>query len=142
MTSVESEAVAESAIFAPSSDADEGLPARRSGSRSSTRPSAAGTEENSNDGIMGTGGGRALAASLTYQDQIKLTPEQDAPMTKHAPIVVKELKPLVAMPPPSDAAIHSTLTKHAYSRLGRNLLFEARPSVRNTRVKRCTHRMK
>lgn len=132
MTTVEQpEVVVASAILAPSSDADEGLPGPRSGSRSSTRPSAGGIEENSYDDIISAGDGRDLAASIIYKDQVKLNSEQHAPMTKHPPIVVKELKPLVAMPPPSDAVTQSRLTKHAYSRLGRNLLFEARPAVRN-----------
>lgn len=131
MTTVEQpEATAASAILAPSSDADEGLHLPRPGSRSSTRPSAGGTEENNYDDIMSVSGGRDLPASHTYEGPTKLTPQQNSPMIKHAPIVVKELSPLVAMPPPSEAATHNRLAKHVYSRLGRNLLFEARPAVR------------
>lgn len=43
---------------------------------------------------------------------------------------MNELAPLVAMPPPSVAAVTNRLSKQTYSRLGRNLLFEARPAVR------------
>lgn len=132
MTTVEQPgSVAASAILAPSSDADEGLRGPRSGSRSSTRPSAGGIEENSYDDIMSAGDCRGLAASVINDDRTKITSEQHAPMTKYSLIEVKQLKPLVAMPPPSDAATQSRLAKHAYSRLGRNLLFEARPAVRN-----------
>lgn len=139
-TSRQTKAVVASAILAPSSDADEGLLVPRPRSGSSTRPSAGGIEDNSFHHTISADGGRGLAASHTYGNQTKLTPEQHAPLVKHAPTVLKELKPLVAMPPPSDAATHSRLTKHVYSRLGRNLLFEARPAVRNTRVFLCKRR--
>lgn len=43
----------------------------------------------------------------------------------------KELAPLVAMPPTSKAAVTNRLSKQTYSRLGRNVLFEAKPAVRN-----------
>lgn len=43
---------------------------------------------------------------------------------------MKDLAPLVAMPPPSIAAVTNRLSNQTYSRLGRNLLFEARPAVR------------
>lgn len=43
----------------------------------------------------------------------------------------KELPPLVAMPPTSKAALTNRLSKQTYSRLGRNVLFEAKPAVRN-----------
>lgn len=46
------------------------------------------------------------------------------------PAGVKPLAPLVAMPPQSIAAVTNRLSNQAYSRLGRNLLFEARPAVR------------
>lgn len=42
---------------------------------------------------------------------------------------VRELNPLVAMPPPSTAAVTNRLSKQAYNRLGRNTLFEAQPAV-------------
>ena len=43
----------------------------------------------------------------------------------------KELRPLVAIPPTSEAAVTNRLLKQTYSRLGRNLLFEAKPAVGN-----------
>lgn len=50
--------------------------------------------------------------------------------TAASPLVIaKELAPLVAMPPPSAATTTNRLSKQTYSRLGRNLLFEARPAV-------------
>lgn len=118
------------AVLAPSSDAAEGLP--RPGSRSNTRSSSShGIEGNSSGNIVDDGAaGRDLSTSLTCNDPTELFSQQNASTTKHDPIVYKELTPLVAMPPPSDAAVHSRLSKHGYSRLGRNLLFEARPAVR------------
>eukprot|EP00903_Cladosiphon_okamuranus_P011978 g11249.t1 len=123
-------------VLAPSSDADEGL--LRQGSRSSTRPpsSAYGIEDKHIEhGVVGADAGRDLSTSLTSsssrKDPTELSSQQKkAPEGKHAsPTVYKELGPLVAMPPPCDAAVHSRLAKHGYSRLGRNLLFEARPAV-------------
>lgn len=118
------------AILAPSSDADEGL--LRPGSRSSTRPpsSGHGIQDDITDAIVGGDAGKHLSTSLTCKDPTEPSSRQRSPATRHVPVVYKELKPLVAMPPPSDAAVHSRLGKHSYSRLGRNLLFEARPAVR------------
>lgn len=116
------------AVLAPSSDADEGLP--RSGSRSSLRASSSHDIEGViGDDIADDGSGQDRSISLTRKDSAATSPQQKASVTKHVPIIYKELTPLVAMPPPSDAAVHSRLTKHGYSRLGRNLLFEARPAV-------------
>lgn len=112
------------AVLAPSSDAGEDRP--RSGSTSRTvPPSSQYIEEND-----GGAGGRDLSTSLPFKDPTESPSQPKASTAKHGPIVYKELTPLVAMPPPSDAAVHSRLAKHGYSRLGRNLLFEARPAVR------------
>lgn len=45
--------------------------------------------------------------------------------------VMKELMPISAMLPPSEAAVCNRLTKQNYSRLGRNNIFEVRPAVSN-----------
>lgn len=57
----------------------------------------------------------------------------DAPMPHEkecTAVTRKELPPLVAMPPTSKAAVTNSLSKQTYSRLGRNILFEAKPAVR------------
>lgn len=125
------------AVLAPSSDADEGLLRQESGSSTRLPPSGHSIEDNrSDDDFVDDAGGRDLSTSLTLssscKDPVEFSLQQKkASATKHAnPTVYKELTPLVAMPPPSDAAVHSRLAKHSYSRLGRNLLFEARPAVR------------
>lgn len=51
--------------------------------------------------------------------------------------MLKELTPISAMPPPSEAAVCNRLTKKNYSRLGRNNIFEVRPAVRNNCFHRC-----
>lgn len=114
-------------VLAPSSDAVEGH-TRRGSSDSTTRsPLADGIEKINNDGVRDAGG-RGLPTSPHMKDPAERG-TRGGPSTGHAPIV-KELAPLVAMPPPSDAAVHNRLARHSYSRLGRNLLFEARPAVR------------
>lgn len=50
----------------------------------------------------------------------------DTPM-----VMLKELAPISAMLPPSEAVVCNRLTKKNYSRLGRNNIFEVRPAVRN-----------
>lgn len=114
-------------VLAPSSDAGEGL--RYQGSTHSTIPSqlADGIEEASRRDAHGSGR-RGLPTSTPIKEAGRDT--QGAGSNGHAPIVYKELAPLVAMPPPSDAAVHNRLARYSYSRLGRNLLFEARPAVR------------
>ncbi|CAM9375864.1 unnamed protein product [Ectocarpus sp. 12 AP-2014] len=112
-----------STTYAPSSDADEGLPHAESRSSSTKSPRLKGAD--------------AVRRDSTTLPEIPMAPPVDGGETgilsqgnlEQAPRVMKELTPLVAMPPPSDAAVHSRLAKHRYSRLGRNLLFEARPAV-------------
>lgn len=94
--------------MAPSSDAEQGLPALAAPSPSPMDP-------------FGKGAGRHDSI-VRLRDKASSMDEGD--------IIVKPLTPLVAMPPPSDAVVNSTLSRQNYSRLGRNLLFEARPAVR------------
>lgn len=89
--------------FAPSSDAEEGQPSRKKGGGNMDRI-IDGPEESTT----------TITAAAYLKD---LTP------------VMKPLMPLVAMPPPSEAAVNNRLSKQIYSRIGRNLLFEARPAV-------------
>lgn len=110
-------------VLAPASDTDEGLQ-QHPGDRGSM-------EDVTNDEVLDDGACRDLSTSLTGKDSTAHPSRQkETPVKRHAPTVYNELTPLVAMPPPSDAAVQSRLTKHRYSRLGRNLLFEARPAVR------------
>ncbi|CAM9368319.1 unnamed protein product [Ectocarpus fasciculatus] len=112
-----------STTYAPSSDADEGLPRPESRRSSAKSPRLNGAD--------------AVRRDTTTLPELPMAPPADGGQTvllsqrnlEQAPRVMKELAPLVAMPPPSDAAVHSRLAKHRYSRLGRNLLFEARPAV-------------
>ncbi|CAN0008939.1 unnamed protein product [Ectocarpus sp. 6 AP-2014] len=112
-----------STTYAPSSDADEGLPRPESRSSSTKSPRLNGAD--------------AVRRDSTTLPEIQMAPPVDGGETgllsqrnlEQVPRAMKELAPLVAMPPPSDAAVHSRLAKHRYSRLGRNLLFEARPAV-------------
>lgn len=71
--------------------------------------------------FRGEGGGSRGASTALLKD---LTTPRENSM-----LALKALTPLVAMPPPSTAAVYNRLEKQNYSRLGRNLLFEARPAV-------------
>lgn len=92
-------------IMAPSSDAEEGL-------------------------LSVTAGDAGLAESNDTRAEPTAKTMGSASLSKgHRTAGLKELLPLVAMPPPSEAAVTNRLSKQTYSRLGRNLLFEVRPAV-------------
>lgn len=111
-------------IPAPSSDADEGL----------HRPGVTGSipRVQSADDSQDTHGGSDGATESSTASPFEKTATDLVPGHGfvRAPTHYKELAPLVAMLPPSDAVAHNRLAKQSYSRLGRNLLFEARPAVR------------
>lgn len=75
-----------------------------------------GDGEGNSDNDSGTLPGAGLKAKPS-DSLASMTPAMD------------ELATLVAMPLPSAAAVINRLSNQTYSRLGRNLLFEVRPTV-------------
>lgn len=74
-------------------------------------------------------GGGGGAPSSEGQDGSKTLQGDPTTPPNDATTAWKELTPLVAMPPPCQAAVNNRLSKQSYARLGRNLFFEARPAV-------------
>lgn len=111
-------------FLTPSSDADEGLPLPGVSSGTPRQPSVeiGQIKLGESDGVP-----ESSTASAFEKKGTNLLQGEELVRDHN---LYKELAPLVAMPPPSDAVAHSRLAKQSYSRLGRNLLFEARPAVR------------